>query len=84
MSVDCRKDIEVIKKLVNQKHEEKEATISKRMLKMFDGFKTETHNLLKAVQIQEDLLAKTNSRIEEVRKENNKKIVTIINEIEKL
>lgn len=39
------------------------------MLKMFDGFKQETQNLLKAVQTQEDILAKTATRIEEVRKE---------------
>jgi biotin synthase-like enzyme len=53
------------------------------MLKLFDGFKLETQNLLKAVQTQEDQLSKITSRIEEVRKETNKKVVTLINEIEK-
>ena len=42
LSVDCRKDIENIKKLVNQRNEEKETNISKKMLKMFEGFKQET------------------------------------------
>jgi hypothetical protein len=42
MSVDCRKDIDQIKKLVNMRSEEKETNISKKMLKMFDGFKQET------------------------------------------
>lgn len=53
------------------------------MLKLFDGFKLETQNLLKSVQTQEDQLSKITSRIEEVRKETNKKVVTLINEIEK-
>jgi hypothetical protein len=69
LSVDCRKDIDQIKKLVNLRTEEKETNMSKKMLKMFDGFKQETQNLLKAVQTQEDILAKTATRIEEVRKE---------------
>lgn len=84
ISVDCRKDIEQLKKLVNMRSEEKETSLSKKMLKMFDGFKQETQNLLKAVQTQEDVIAKIASRIEEVRKEQNKKVVTLVNEIEKL
>lgn len=54
------------------------------MLKMFDGFKQETQGLLRSVQSQEELFIKASSRIEEVRKESNKKIVTLINEIEKV
>ena len=84
LSVDCRKDIDQLKKLVNMRSEEKETSMSKKMLKMFDGFKQETQNLLKAVQSQEDLISKTATRIEEVRKEQNKKVVTLVNEIEKL
>ena len=54
------------------------------MLKMFEGFKMETQNLLKVVQTFEDGQGKLATRIEDVKKENNKKIVTIINEVEKI
>jgi hypothetical protein len=42
MSVDCRKDIEQLKKIIQQKSEEKEVSQGKKMLKMFEGFKQET------------------------------------------
>lgn len=40
--------------------------------------------MLKVVQTFEEVQNKLGSKIEEVKKENNKKIVTLINEVEKL
>ena len=40
--------------------------------------------MLKVVQTFEEVQSKLGTKIEEVKKENNKKIVTLINEVEKL
>jgi len=57
---------------------------NKHVKSMFDGFKQETQNLLKQVQICEDQTLGLEKRTDEVRRESKKQTMAILKEFEKM
>ena len=84
MSNDVRKEIEVIKSQLGQYRHEIDMDQNKHVKSMFDGFKQETQNLLKQVQVCEDQTQEAQKRTDDLKRDHKKQTMAILKEFEKL
>lgn len=84
MGNDVRQDIEALKNKLGQYRHEIDMDQNKHVKSMFEGFKQETQNLLKQVQMCEDQTLNLEKKADEVKRESKKQILAILKEFEKL
>ena len=82
LASDAKKEIASLASKVNQYRTEVDMAQNRHVKTMFEGFKAETQNLLRQVQQAEDGVMQIEKRLEETRKDSNKHMQALVNEVE--